>query len=810
MMRRLAVLLLLLSSSLACTLPRGQDTIIVTATPSIEPATSLPPATDTPIPPPTVAPTATLEAPLLIVQADNALRNGDFDSAVEIYQSILSQPVLSVDPKLRADAMFGYGTAALREGLFSTAVQALTEFIASYPGDVRAGQALFLRGDSFLGLSAWESAIKDFEDYLKNRPGLIDSYAYERIGDAYLALDQPTLAQENYAKAVQGTSRALVPLLALKERVATAYLNAGNAQAAFDQYEEILQVAQVPAYRASIGVLAADVLAGMGNVAAANQRYQQVFDQYPQTVGGYRAMRALLQAGVKIDDLQRGRVSFAAEDYNDAITALYNYTSNTPLTQIDPAAFLLLGQAYRAAGNSSAAVSSFQTIINQYPTSPLYGQAWLEEGRTMFLSGQVSEAIQKYKQLATDHPDVPESAEALWRAGYLYATQGDSENSLATFEILGTNYKGSEWATDGLFRGGMAAYNAQAYARAQRLFSLLATNGTGELQAAGYLWLGRLYQLNNQTDLARTAYGEAAKIDPGGYYSLRAADLFNGQGPFVPPAKIDWDYNSPARIAEAEAWMRQTFNITQQGDLWRLSTDLENDPRMIRGNELFAVAAYEEAITEFTALIDANQLNPLALYQLATYFSRIGLYREAINASAKMLDGAKIRTEDAPRYIASLRFPIGYADLVLPETQEYGVDPLLVFSLIRQESLFEGLATSYAQAQGLMQIIPDTGAYIAAKLGWTDFTNSDLYRPHVNVTFGIYYLYEQLQTFDGNVYAALAAYNGGPGNSAQWLQISNGDPDMFLQAITFEETRTYVRRIYEQYASYRAIYGVKQ
>ncbi|MBX3081208.1 MAG: tetratricopeptide repeat protein [Anaerolineae bacterium] len=809
-MRPLKVLLFLALTSLACTLPAvGRPVIVVTATPSPPPSPTRIPMTATPVPSATPQPSPTAAPSQAIYDADKALHNGDYDTAVKIYESIIKQPILSVDPKLRSDAIYGYGVAALREGLFNVAAQAMSEFIANYASDPRAAQALFLRGDAYLGLSTWDNAIADFTDYIKYRPGLIDSYAYERMGDAYLALGQAVAAQENYIKAVNNSTRAVAPLAALRERVAASYLNAGNAEAALDQYEKILADAKLPDYRASIGLQAANVLADMGRTIEANKRYQQILDNYPQTLAGYRAMQALLKAGIKVDSLVRGQVSYAAEDYNDAIIALNDYTTNTPLAQINPLAFLLLGRAYRDAGNSAAALTTFQTIIDQYPTSSLYGQAWLEQGRTKFLAGDTQAAIAKYKELAEKHDTVPEAAEALWRVGYLYSTLGDNESSLATFEILGSKYKGSEWATDGLFRGGMAAFNQNANARAQRFFSLLATNGTGELQAAGYLWLGRLYQLNNETDLARAAYTEASKIDPGGYYSIRANDLLNGQGPFVPPTKIDWSFDTPERIGEAETWMRKTFNIDQTGELWKLSPDLANDPRMVRGNELFAVAAYDDAIQEYTALIDANELNPLALYQLGSYFYRIGLYREAINAAAKLLDGAKIPTEQAPRYIASLRFPIAYYDLVLPETQKYNIDPLLVFSLIRQESLFEGLATSYAQAQGLMQIIPDTGEYIAIKLQWKDYQNSDLYRPHVNVTFGIYYLYEQLQGFEGNVYAALAAYNGGPGNSAQWLRMSNGDPDLFLNAISFDETRLYVRRIYEQYATYRAIYGVK-
>jgi soluble lytic murein transglycosylase len=230
---------------------------------------------------------------------------------------------------------------------------------------------------------------------------------------------------------------------------------------------------------------------------------------------------------------------------------------------------------------------------------------------------------------------------------------------------------------------------------------------------------------------------------------------------------------------------------------------------MLRGSELWTVAAYDDAKGEFESLTQDNEKNPLAMYQLASYYYRIGQYYEAINTTAKMLDDAKVETIDAPKAIAAMRFPIAYYDLVLPAAQKYNVDPLLVFSVIRQESLYQGVATSYASAQGLMQIIPDTGAYIARKLNWDNFQNSDLYKPYVNVTFGVFYLREQLDTFNNNVYAALAAYNAGPGPVDDWLHISNSDPDLFIQAIDIDQTQTYVQRIYEQYETYVHVYAAK-
>ena len=808
----LAVLALALAI-LACALP-GQETIVVTATPSPSvsisgsPTSSGPTAVPTLAPTKTPIPTATAAPNVALAQADAALRAGDYDAAVATYQSILSRPILSVDPNLRANASLGLGTAALREGKFDDAVTALSDFIQTYPNELRLPQAYFLRGDAELGLNQWTDAIADFQLYLQKRPGLVDSYAYERIGDAYLALKTTDQALANYAKAVNA-KRGLAPLTALREKVAAAYLNNGDTKSAIAQFDAILTEAQVPAYRAGIALTAANLRYQSGDQAGAYSRYQQIMTDYPQTPEAYKAMQALLKAGGTVDNLLRGKISFNAQDYNDAITALYAYTGNTPIPNIDPNVFILLGEAYREVGNTAAANTSFQAVIDQYPKSDQYGVAWLEQGRTLLLSGKTQDAIAKYKQLSQDHPDVPQGAEALWRAGYLYSTLGDTESSLATFEILGNKYKGSDWALDGLFRGGMAAYNQSDNSRAQRFFSLLASTGSGNLKAAGFLWLGRLYQIANQLQLAREAYTQAAKADPGGYYSLRAADLLAGHGPFVAPAKLDLSFNDSVHIAEAEDWLRAKFNITQPGALWPLSPVLSADPRMIRGSELWAVAAYDDAKGEFAALTADNEKNPLALYQLASYYFRIGLYRSAIETTAKMLDNAKIETTDAPKAIAAMRFPIAYYDLVLPATQKFNIDPLLVFSLIRQESLFEGVATSYAAAQGLMQIIPSTGAAVAQKLNWPDYQNSDIYKPYINVTFGVYYLKEQLDTFDNNVYAALAAYNAGPGASSEWYKISNGDPDLFLQAISYDQTQTYVRRIYEQYETYASIYGAK-
>lgn len=810
MIKRLRIpCLFLIVAALACNAPVPETVVqIVTATPLPATVTVRPTPPPTATITPTLPPTATVVPQTAVDQATLALRNGDYASAVRTYRAVLDQPLISVNPVLRASASFSAGQAALREGLFTEAVTELTQFIQIYANDPRVGQAYFLRGDAYLGSSQWQAAIDDFGVYLQKRPGLLDSYTWERIGDAQLALGAPTDALTAYGKAAQGTPRSLVPLFQLREKVATASLNAGDVTAAVAQYDEILKLAKNAPYRASIAYAAALSLAKSGNAPGATARYQAIVAEYPTQPEAYKALIALLNGGASIDELTRGRIAFAAGDWGTAIQALNNHIGVTAADAVDPFVFIMLGRSYRETGNIPAAITALQIVIDKYPKSAYFGAAWIEQGRTLFLSDKPADAIARYKQLAEQFPTLPEGADALSRAAYLQAQAGDQAGALATYTQLIKQFPASEEGQDAVFKAGMIAWTQGDRGLAAQMFALLASKGRGQLKAAGAFWLGRLYQLANDPEQARLAYQESRKADPFGYYSQRSRDLLSGHGPLEPPARYDWTFNDPQKIAEADQWLRQTFKLKGTGELWRLSASLQSDPRKLRGDELWTMAAFEQARAEYAGLRDDNAADPVALYQLATYYYQIGLYREAISTAELLIQRAGVSPAQAPRYIAALAYPVAYSDLILPVAQKYQLDPLLVFALIRQESLYEGYAQSFAAAQGLMQIIPDTGNYIAGRLEWPNYQNSDLFRPYINVQFGIWYLKEQLDRFQGNKYAALAAYNAGPNASAEWVKISGGDPDLFVQAIEYEETQRYVRLIYEQYQVYAAIYGV--
>jgi soluble lytic murein transglycosylase len=126
--------------------------------------------------------------------------------------------------------------------------------------------------------------------------------------------------------------------------------------------------------------------------------------------------------------------------------------------------------------------------------------------------------------------------------------------------------------------------------------------------------------------------------------------------------------------------------------------------------------------------------------------------------------------------------------------------------MIRQESRFETSATSSAGAQGLMQVMPATAQGIADRLGWSDFEPQQAYWPYVNVALGANYIGTWLAHFDGSLAAALAAYNGGPGNAATWRKWAPEDDDLMVALIDFNETRVYAQTVYAQYDTYQRLY----
>ncbi|NOT79220.1 MAG: transglycosylase SLT domain-containing protein [Bacteriovoracaceae bacterium] len=182
---------------------------------------------------------------------------------------------------------------------------------------------------------------------------------------------------------------------------------------------------------------------------------------------------------------------------------------------------------------------------------------------------------------------------------------------------------------------------------------------------------------------------------------------------------------------------------------------------------------------EFKEFIVLNLVR--LLHSQEKYISSFKIFQESLGENSLSLNYRLIK------YI----FPLSYIKLI--EKNSNNLDPLMVISLIRQESAFNPEATSRVGAKGLMQLMPATAKRFNKKLKVKHLSN-----PEVNISIGTQYLKQLLERFDGNLIYTLASYNAGENRIDRWKKeiFRNDDPMATIEAIPFEETRSYVKLIY--------------
>lgn len=152
-------------------------------------------------------------------------------------------------------------------------------------------------------------------------------------------------------------------------------------------------------------------------------------------------------------------------------------------------------------------------------------------------------------------------------------------------------------------------------------------------------------------------------------------------------------------------------------------------------------------------------------------------------------------------------YPIPYKDIIFDEASRNNVDPYLVAAIIKTESNFSSEAESRVGARGIMQIMPETGTWVAEQMDLKKFQLDDLYETQTNIKIGCWYLNNLNKEFKGNKILVVAAYNGGRGNVRQWLEKEQWSGEhATVDQIPFPETRQYVKKVLKNYSMYRSLY----
>lgn len=148
-----------------------------------------------------------------------------------------------------------------------------------------------------------------------------------------------------------------------------------------------------------------------------------------------------------------------------------------------------------------------------------------------------------------------------------------------------------------------------------------------------------------------------------------------------------------------------------------------------------------------------------------------------------------------------------YQSEIIEYSKKNKLDPYLVAAVIKNESGFKIDARSKPGAIGLMQIMPETGRWIANEMGIEDFTVDKLENPQINVRMGCWYLSELEYEFNNNWVLMLTAYNAGRGTTKSWMEKYNWHSDFSdVEKIPYLDTREYVKKVLKDRDSYYNFY----
>ncbi|HEY9826527.1 MAG TPA: transglycosylase SLT domain-containing protein [Stenomitos sp.] len=451
------------------------------------------------------------------------------------------------------------------------------------------------------------------------------------------------------------------------------------------------------------------------------------------------------------------------------------------------------GRGLQLGDESTAAIAAYEKMIAAFPSAPETPRALI---RLADLTDDNSAAVARLDPAITlavrlNRPE--DAADALARKARRLKAVNPAQSAAAETQLF-SQFSQTDAAATLRWQKAWAAGQSQQWATAQKWAAEIAqSNPESEPAPKALFWAGKWADRLGQTQERQQHFTQLWQRYPQSYYAWRSSSLsgmavgdfqsIRGQQVVMTPPTARLPLSAGSPLVQAlytlgegkaawEAWQlefhnRQTPSIPEQ---------------LTDGLLRLQVGEYLDGLYMLTNVRDRVLTEPEQYAQRSTV--------QALHQD--------------PRYWQAL-YPLPYWSEVQSWSAAQSLNPVLTLALIRQESRFQPAIRSVAGAMGLMQLMPETAAEVAAQVPLKAF---DLKNPNDNIHLGTRYLSSTFNTYQDNAMLAIASYNAGPGAVAGWLKTLNtSDADIFIETIPFDETQNYVKSVLENYWNYVRLYG---
>lgn len=449
---------------------------------------------------------------------------------------------------------------------------------------------------------------------------------------------------------------------------------------------------------------------------------------------------------------------------------------------ITPRNLYRAGRGHHLGNSKVTAKQYYLKVIQQYPHDDYTGWALRRLATMVSKSEALTYLDRAIKQFPKHAPEA-----LVIKAEYLQALNSP-KSANNTLQTLLTDYQNSEAAAE--YRWDIASKKAKAgdlVTAWQWAQPIVANNPDSPIAPKAGFWIAKWAEKLNRPQDATTAYKSVLARFPRSYYAWRSA------------VALGWDVGDFTTVRDQVPQVVKASKIMPPGgsqtfrELYKL------------GLEQQAWAQFQTEISDRPKLSVADDFTKglLQLYQGENLrgINQIWYLQDRDDPQDKQ-EWQQLR--QTPAYWQAL-YPFPFESTILKWSKQRQLNPLLVTSLIRQESRFEPEIESSAGALGLMQVIPPTAKTAARNIGLSSYSMTN---PEDNVNIGTYYLDFTHKKYGNNSMLAIASYNAGPNAVAKWVsRYGLQDADEFVEKIPYRETKGYVESVFENYWNYMLIYN---
>ena len=576
-----------------------------------------------------------------------------------------------------------------------------------------------------------------------------------------------------------------------------SYANALLSEGRAAETADLLEKNRLPA-RSDIELAIGKAYAALGQSPKASEALGNVYYNMPTSAEADAAYTELKKLSIATQPTPAQRKTRAdllmkARRYSDASDE-YRELAGHAAPADRPAAELALADALHRSGRNSEAKAELSTLAGATPeqnAQRLYilGEvAWASDQNELFY-----QLVDELRQMA---PTSSWLESALLSVANLRLVHHEYDQALDAFRELQQRFPKGSKASYAHWKAAWLTLRMGRNDEAKKLFEeqIAAYAGGNEANAALY-WRARLAEEDNDPTMARAFYQKLSDRYRNYYYAELARQRLKKL-----PAGTDppGEYPLLDRIPPLEHGEKITLAEAPPDDLHYQKAKLLGNGGLID----LAVRELEKAASD-------DQDKSWAPAETAQLYTDTGHYDRAIEVMKRSVPSYfAVDIPTLPREYWDALFPRPYWSDLKRFSVANGLDPYLVASLIRQESEFNPVAVSRANAVGLMQLLPRTGKLVAHQVAMKRYSPSQLYTAPVNLELGTRYFRGMVDKFGGSFEQALAAYNAGDNRVEEWMgQGKYRDAAEFVESIPFTETREYVQAIMRNASVYRQLYG---